>query len=113
LESFLLTTQIILAVILTVVVLFQKSSSIGLGSYSGSNESLFGAKGANNFLSKLTFIFGALFLINTIALSYVFNKSANETVIDKISTTVPAPISSTTNKKTEENSNQVPANPTE
>jgi preprotein translocase subunit SecG len=112
LESFLLTTQIILSVILTVVVLFQKSSSIGLGSYSGSNESLFGAKGANNFLSKLTFIFGALFLINTIALGYVFNKSANETVIDKI-TTVPAPISSTTNKKTEENSNKVPANPTE
>jgi len=113
LESFLLTTQIVLAVILTVIVLFQKSSSIGLGSYSGSNESLFGAKGANIFLSKLTFIFGALFLLNTVALGYVYNKSVNETVIDKVLTTVPAPISTATNKEIEENSNQVPGNPTE
>lgn len=41
----LLVLQFVLTAILTVSVLLQKSSSIGLGSYSGSNESLFGAKG--------------------------------------------------------------------
>lgn len=43
--STLLVVQFILAIILTITVLLQKSSSIGLGAYSGSNESLFGAKG--------------------------------------------------------------------
>jgi preprotein translocase subunit SecG len=39
----LLITQIVLVVIITIAVLLQKSSSIGLGAYSGSNESVFGA----------------------------------------------------------------------
>ena len=41
----LIVIQIVLAVSVVVVVLLQKSSSIGLGAYSGSNESIFGAKG--------------------------------------------------------------------
>ena len=43
--STLLIVQIVLALAITVAVLLQKSSSIGLGAYSGSNESVFGAKG--------------------------------------------------------------------
>ncbi|NQY94034.1 MAG: preprotein translocase subunit SecG, partial [Campylobacteraceae bacterium] len=39
--STLFIVQIVLAVILTGTVLLQKSSSMGLGAYSGSNESLF------------------------------------------------------------------------
>ncbi len=39
--------------------MLQKSSSIGLGAYSGSNESLFGAKGPASFLGEATFIFGS------------------------------------------------------
>jgi len=83
--TFLLTTQIILAVILTIVILFQKSSSIGLGAYSGTNESVFGAKGPANFLSKLTFFFGFLFIVNTITLGYLYNKEGGETVLDTVS----------------------------
>ena len=45
----LLVGQFILTAILTIAVLLQKSSSIGLGAYSGSNESLFGAKGPAGF----------------------------------------------------------------
>ncbi|MRI83472.1 MAG: preprotein translocase subunit SecG [Nitratiruptor sp.] len=80
----LFTTQIILAIILTIVILLQKSASIGLGAYSGSNESLFGAKGPQGFLAKLTFILATLFVLNTIALGYLYNKAYNRSVVDKV-----------------------------
>ena len=60
--------EIILAIMIVGVVLLQKSSNMGLGVYSGSNESLFGAKGPAGFLAKATMILGFLFLVNTIFL---------------------------------------------
>ena len=71
-----LILQFALAVIITIAVLLQKSSSIGLGAYSGSNESLFGAKGPAGFLAKFTFIVGILFILNTLALGYFYNKDS-------------------------------------
>ncbi len=96
--STLMVVQIILAVVITITILLQKSSSIGLGAYSGSNESLFGAKGPMGFLAKLTFILGLLFVINTLALGYLYNKETNRSVVDKVKTTnpIPAPAKSET-----------------
>jgi len=82
--SVLLILQFILAVVLTITVLLQKSSSIGLGAYSGSNESLFGAKGPAGFLTKLTFVLGLVFVINTLALGYMYNHEKKSTLIDEI-----------------------------
>lgn len=89
--SLLLIVQIILVVLLTIVVLLQKSSSIGLGAYSGSNESVFGAKGPNSFLAKTTFFLGFLFVVNTIGLGYFYAQAANQSVVDDI--TVPTSVS--------------------
>ncbi|MFK5938861.1 MAG: preprotein translocase subunit SecG [Sulfurimonas sp.] len=82
--SLLLTVQIVLVIILVIAVLLQKSSSIGLGAYSGSNESVFGAKGPNSFLAKTTFIIGFLFVANTIALGYMYSQNKQASVVDKI-----------------------------
>lgn len=81
--SFLLIVQIVLVVILTIAVLLQKSSSIGLGAYSGSNESVFGAKGPNSFLAKTTFLLGFLFVVNTITLGYIYSKEKSSSVTDR------------------------------
>ncbi|BDY13100.1 preprotein translocase subunit SecG [Hydrogenimonas cancrithermarum] len=85
--------QIVLAVVLTILVLLQKSSSIGLGAYSGSNESVFGAKGPAGFLVKATFTIAFFFVLNTIALGYMYNKIYNQSVVDEITTesSVPTP----------------------
>jgi preprotein translocase subunit SecG len=85
--------QIVLAVVLTIVILLQKSSSIGLGAYSGSNESLFGAKGPQGFLAKITFFLIIAFVLNTILLGYMYNKTYNKSVIDevKIEQSIPVP----------------------
>lgn len=82
--STLLIVQFILAIMITISVLLQKSSSMGLGAYSGSNESMFGAKGPGNFLAKLTFLFGTLFVLNTLALGYLYNQEVQKSVVDNV-----------------------------
>jgi len=92
--STLMIVQIVLAILITIAILLQKSSSIGLGAYSGSNESLFGAKGPGGVLAKATFTLGLLFIINTLALGYLYNKDNSRSVVDtlpKQQQTVPVP----------------------
>ena len=93
--SVLLIAQFVLAAILTIAVLLQKSSSIGLGAYSGSNESLFGAKGPAGFLAKFTFFMGLLFVLNTIALGYFYNQAKKNSLAEDIKvekSIVPSPV---------------------
>ena len=85
----LLILQFVFAILITIIVLLQKSSSIGLGAYSGSNESLFGAKGPAGFLAKLTFGLGLLFVINTIALSYLYVQDSKKSIIDEVNIQIP------------------------
>jgi preprotein translocase subunit SecG len=89
--STLFIVQFVLAIVLTILVLLQKSSSIGLGAYSGSNNSVFGAKGPANFLAKATFIVGTLFVINTITLGYQYNQQTLQSAVDsvKVETLIP------------------------
>lgn len=95
--SVLFITQIILAIFITILVLLQKSSSGGIVNYSGSNESVFGAKGAGGFLTKVTLVFGGLFLANTIALSYLYIKQRESTIMIDMPTLTPsqAPVAPT------------------
>jgi len=107
--STLMVIQIILAIVITIAVLLQKSSSIGLGAYSGSNESLFGAKGPTGFLSKFTFTIALLFVINTLALGYLYTKENSASVVDGASN--PSAVPATAEKITPE-APKAPAAPT-
>jgi preprotein translocase subunit SecG len=98
--STLLVIQIILAIAIIITVLLQKSSSIGLGAYSGSNESMFGAKGPAGFLAKATFVLAILFVINTLAMGYLYNQDKNQSVVDTISTSTSVPTTTDLNKST-------------
>ena len=82
--STLLIVQFIFAILITIAILLQKSSSMGLGAYSGSNESMFGAKGPGNFLTKLTFGLGILIVLNTLYLGYLYNQETSQSVVDSI-----------------------------
>ena len=91
--SLLLIIQIVLVIIIVIAVLLQKSSSIGLGAYSGSNDSVFGAKGPSSFLAKATFTIGFLFVVNTITLGYMYSQASQASVLDAMveNTNVVAP----------------------
>jgi preprotein translocase subunit SecG len=82
--STLLIVQFVLAVLITIVILLQKSASMGLGAYSGSNDSMFGAKGPANFLTKATFILGLVFVINTVVLGWFYNQEKQKSAIDNV-----------------------------
>jgi len=94
--STLLIVQFVLAVLIIIAVLLQKSSGMGLGGYSGSNESIFGAKGPGGFLVRFTYIVGLLFVINTVTLGYLYNQNTQNSVVDSITDTsvpsIPSPI---------------------
>lgn len=94
--STLLIVQFILAVLLTIAILLQKSSSMGLGAYSGSNESMFGAKGPANFLTKLTFMLGLTLVLNTLYLGYLYNEENSKSVVDEVQINTLVPASPTT-----------------
>jgi preprotein translocase subunit SecG len=82
----LLISQIVLAVFIIIAVLLQKSSSLGLGAYSGSNDSMFGAKGPANFLVRATFVLGTIFVLNTLALGYFYNQKPTTSAVDQVDT---------------------------
>lgn len=84
--TLLLVLNGVLTILIIVSILLQKSSSIGLGAYSGSNDSMFGAKGSATFLAKATFFLSVIFIINTLFLAYKFNKKSENTVLNSIET---------------------------
>ena len=92
--STLLVVQIALTIAIVIAILLQKSSSMGLGPYSGSNESMFGAKGPAGFLSKATFALALLFILNTLTMGYLYNQEKTHSVADTIdaSTSVPTAV---------------------
>ncbi|WP_456457383.1 preprotein translocase subunit SecG [Nitratifractor sp.] len=109
--STLMIIQIILAILITIAILLQKSDSIGLGAYSGSNESLFGAKGPTGFLAKATFTLALLFVINTLALGYLYNKESSRSVVDTIKSETKTPVPAPAVPATQEKTSNTPAAP--
>lgn len=107
--STLLIVQFVLAVLIVIVVLLQKSSSIGLGAYSGSNESLFDAKGPANFLSKATMALGLVFVLNTLFLGYTYNEERNKSAIDSVKIESLIPSSPSTQNSTAPSAPEAPA----
>ena len=68
------TLQFLLVIMLCTVILIQKTDNMGMGIYSN-NDPIFGIK--NNFLTKLTFLLGLLFILNTLYLNYYYNTNTN------------------------------------
>jgi preprotein translocase subunit SecG len=65
--------QFILAIILLVTIMLQhgKGADAGAGFGSGASGTVFGARGAANFLSRTTAIAALLFFANCVALTYL------------------------------------------
>ncbi len=65
--------HVVAALVMIVVVLLQqgKGADIGAAFGAGSSQTLFGSRGAGNFLSKMTTAFVVIFMGTSIALSYL------------------------------------------
>ena len=77
-ESILITLNIILAIILVVVILLQRSEggALGLGV---SQDNFTSTRSVGNFLTKFTSIIAALFIISSIVLVAISREELRET----------------------------------
>ena len=83
-ENFILVLNIILAVLLVVIILLQRSEGGALG-IGVSQESFVSSRSAGNFLTKATAIIATLFIITSICLTIISNKGIpTSSVLDKV-----------------------------
>lgn len=83
-ENIVLTLNIILAIILVIVVLLQKSDGGALG-IGASQESFISSRSAGNFLTKTTAIIATLFIITSVSLTIISNEGkSSSSVLEKI-----------------------------
>ena len=83
-ENIVLTLNIILAILLVIVVLLQKSDGGALG-IGASQESFISSRYAGNFLTKTTAIIATLFIITSVSLTIIANEGkSSSSVLEKI-----------------------------
>lgn len=83
-ENFILVLNIVLAVLLVVIILLQKSEggALGLGA---SQESFVSSRSAGNFLTKATAVIATLFIVTSILLTITSrDEISTSSVLEKI-----------------------------
>src|ERR1700741_2426210 len=97
LRTILTFLQVVSAVGIVGLVLLQrgKGADAGAGFGAGASGTVFGARGARTGLSRMTAIFAAIFMVNSLCPTYLFQRDAQvkaPSVLDKVqqSATPPA-----------------------
>ncbi len=98
LRTILTILQVLSAFAIVGLVLLQrgKGADAGAGFGAGASGTVFGARGATTGLSRMTAVFAAIFMLNSLCLTYLFQRDAREqpvSLLDKVpvSTTAPVP----------------------
>ena len=96
-STVLLIIQLIISLILTGLILVQRSEGGALGIGGGGGGGLMSGRSATNSIARMTWILGTIFIINCLALSVVFNiENQNTSLIDDTNAVPPltAPVDS-------------------
>lgn len=106
-STVLLIIQLIVSLILTGLILVQRSEGGALGIGGGGGGGLMSGRSATNSIARMTWILGTVFIVNCLALSIVFNmENQNTSLIDDTNAVAPltAPVDSpdTTNPLADE-----------
>jgi preprotein translocase subunit SecG len=98
LRTILTILQLLSAFAIIGLVLLQrgKGADAGAGFGAGASGTVFGARGATTGLSRMTAIFAAIFMLNSLCLTYLFQRDARavpQSILEqaKQTVTVPAP----------------------
>ncbi|MHB8282073.1 MAG: preprotein translocase subunit SecG [bacterium] len=80
--AFLTVVLIVSAIFLIIVILMQQGKGQEMGAvFGGSSQTVFGASGAGNFLTKTTAILAAIFLGSAFLISYISAKQVSPIAI--------------------------------
>ncbi len=80
LYTILLISEVFIAIALITLILLQhgKGADAGAAFGSGASGTVFGARGAGNFLSRTTAVLATLFFLNCLALTYIVSHQPRE-----------------------------------
>ncbi len=82
--SIIIGLHIVVCVVLAVVVLLQQGKGADIGAvFGGSSQTLFGASGAGNLLTKLTGILALIFFTTSLYLAYFSNARVTSSIFDR------------------------------
>jgi len=92
LRTILTFVQVVSAFAIVALVLLQrgKGADAGAGFGAGASGTVFGARGATTGLSRMTAVFAAIFMINSLCLTYLFQRDARAapaSLLDKVPVT--------------------------
>ena len=116
-RTILTVLQVLSAFVIVALVLLQrgKGADAGAGFGAGASGTVFGARGATTGLSRMTAIFAAIFMLNSLALTYMFQRDARAapvSITDKVSTVAkPAPAATPAPAPAPIDANAVPVAP--
>ncbi len=118
LRSILTVLQVISAFVIVALVLLQrgKGADAGAGFGAGASGTVFGARGATTGLSRMTAVFAAIFMINSLCLTYLFQRDARvapTSLLDKAPVNNTAPTPAPAPAPIDANAVPVPAAPAE
>ena len=84
-ENLLLIVHLVMAVAVVVLVLLQQGKGAQAGAAfggGGSSQSLFGARGSANFLTRTTAVIATIFFVTTLSLAYIYgHRTASSSVV--------------------------------
>lgn len=94
LRTILIVVQVVSALFIVGLVLLQrgKGADAGAGFGAGASGTVFGARGATTGLSRMTAILAAVFMLNSLLLTYLFRSAeqvAAPSLLDQIETPAP------------------------
>jgi preprotein translocase subunit SecG len=83
--TFLTVLHIMVCVVLILVVLLQrgKGSDIGAALGGGGSNTVFGGRGAGNFLTKITTASAITFMVTSLSLSYLGSQASRSLIFDE------------------------------
>jgi len=89
----LVVLHVFVCVFLIAVVLLQRGRGAEIGAVfgGGASSTVFGSRGAGNFLTKLTTWSAAIFMLTSLALSYLWTHAAHERLFEKEDSAAEAP----------------------
>ena len=97
LRTILTILQVLSAFAIVGLVLLQrgKGADAGAGFGAGASGTVFGARGATTGLSRMTAVFAAIFMLNSLCLTYLFQRDARAqpaSLLDKVPVNNTAPV---------------------
>ena len=80
--SILLVIHVLTAIAIIVLVLMQQGRGADMGAaFGGGSQTLFGARGSANFLSRVTGLLAAVFFVTSLTLAYLYARGTQPTSV--------------------------------